>query len=117
MLATMAFLESIVSECDESSQIHELDKNKSEAVEWLVCRTGAVQGVRVGDERSDQEQSRNQTSNGVIFGKSEYTKALAYTGMRRQTASGYQALASIAAQAVVEPASRVSKRCARERNG
>jgi hypothetical protein len=33
MLATMAFLESIVSECDESSQIHELDKNKSEAVE------------------------------------------------------------------------------------
>ena len=60
---------------------------------------------------------RNQTSNGVIFGKSEYTKALAYTGMSRQTASGYQALASIAAQAVVEPASRVSKRCARERNG
>jgi hypothetical protein len=53
----------------------------------------------------------------VIFGKSEYTKALAYTGMSRQTASGYQALASIAAQAVVEPASRVSKRCARERNG
>jgi hypothetical protein len=33
MLATMAFLESVVSECDESSQIHELDKNKSEAVE------------------------------------------------------------------------------------
>jgi hypothetical protein len=31
--ATMAFLESVVSECDESSQIHELDKNKSEAVE------------------------------------------------------------------------------------
>jgi hypothetical protein len=31
--ATMAFVESVVSECDESSQIHELDKNKSEAVE------------------------------------------------------------------------------------
>jgi hypothetical protein len=31
--ATVAFLESVVSECDESSQIHELDKNKSEAVE------------------------------------------------------------------------------------
>ena len=31
--ATMAFVESVVSECDDSSQIHELDKNKSEAVE------------------------------------------------------------------------------------
>ena len=84
----------------------------------MTCmQDGAAHGIGASDGRSDQEQSRNQTSNGVIFGKSEYTKALAYTGMSRQTASDYQVFSSIAAQAVVEPASRVSKRCVRERDG